>query len=88
MCVAVVGTGAAGVKDSLFRSGSSSDLRRRGELPRVPEGEAGFELDGERLPALRAGMGSRKLGCLDDDPACCCWELCWLPCRSGLGEPC
>lgn len=43
--MAVVGTGAAGVKDSLFRSGSSSDLRRRGEVdrPESPEGEVGLE---------------------------------------------
>jgi hypothetical protein len=40
--VAVVATGAAGVKDSLFKSGSSSDLRRRGDPPR-PDGEVGLD---------------------------------------------
>lgn len=65
VCVAVVGTGAAGVKESLFKSGSSRLLRRRGELAR-PDGEAGLEVDGEILPWLGGGMGRRRLGCLED----------------------
>lgn len=47
MCVASVVTGAAGVKDSLFKSGSSSDFRRRGEPARPPFGDVGFEELGE-----------------------------------------
>lgn len=52
--VCVVGTGAAGVsaagvKESLLRSGSSSDFRRRGEPDpgRPLDGEVGFEGWGE-----------------------------------------
>lgn len=44
--VAVVATTAAGVNDSLFKSGSSSDFRRRGDPPR-PEGEVGWDELGE-----------------------------------------
>jgi len=45
--VAVVGIGAAGVNESLLRSGSSSDLRRRGEPGRPVDGDVGFEDWGE-----------------------------------------
>lgn len=71
--VAVVGTGAAGVNDSLLRSGSSSDFRRRGEPERLPDGEVGLEDCGD-ICAGREGIGRRRFGCLpveldDDAPA-------------------
>jgi len=59
--VAVVGTAAAGVKESLFISGSSRDFRRRGD-PARPEGEAGLDGDGEMLLGLTGGIGTRKFG--------------------------
>ena len=62
----MVGTGAAGVKDSLFKSGNSRLFRRRGELER-PEGDAGFDSEGDRLFELREGMGRRRFGCLEDE---------------------
>jgi hypothetical protein len=65
--VAVVATGAAGVNESLFRSGSSSDLRRLGE-PARPEGEVGLDDCGE-MWAGREGMGRRRLGCREEGPA-------------------
>lgn len=78
VCVAVVGTGAAGVKESLFRSGSSRLFRRRGELPR-PDGEAGLEEGvGEMLFWLAGGMGRRRLGCLEE-PDLLASEACPLP---------
>lgn len=68
MLVAVVGTGAAGVNDSLLRSGSSSDLRLRGDPGRPPEGEVGLDVCGETCP--RWGMGRRRFGAcrLEDEP--------------------
>lgn len=52
MCVVGIGAAgvsAAGVKESLLRSGSSSDFRRRGEPDpgRPLDGEVGFEGWGE-----------------------------------------
>lgn len=75
VCVAVVGTGAAGVKESLLRSGSSRDLRLRGEpdLPFCPLGEVGLEFWGE-ICGGREGSGIRRLGC--------------LAVLGGRGEPC
>lgn len=64
--MAVVGTGAAGVNDSLLRSGNSRLFRRRGDPPR-PDGEAGLEVEGDMLPALREGIGRRRFGCLEDE---------------------
>jgi hypothetical protein len=61
VCVAVVATGAVGVKDNLFKSGSSSDLRRRGEValpPGIPLGEVGLDDWGEMCGG-RAGSGMR-----------------------------
>ena len=65
VCVAVVGIGAAGVKDSLLRSGSSRDLRRRGELDRAPEGEVGLDDCGDTCTG-RWGMGRRRFGCREE----------------------
>jgi hypothetical protein len=61
----VVGTAAAGVKDSLFISGNSRDFRRRGE-PERPEGEAGLDVDGDILLALVGGIGTLKFGFLPE----------------------
>ena len=63
MVVAVVATGAAGVKDNLFRSGSSSDFRRRGEPP-LPDGDVGCDELGETCVG-REGIGRRRDGCRD-----------------------
>lgn len=60
----MVATGAAGVKDNLLRSGSSSDFRRRGEpdaLRALPDGEVGLE-SCENWEG-RDGIGRRRLGC-------------------------
>ena len=91
MWVAVVGTGAAGVKDSLLRSGSSSDFRRRGELGRWAEGEVGLDVCGD-IWAGRWGMGRRRLGRREEEGVVdgVIWEEC---ARSPLawpraGEPC
>jgi hypothetical protein len=65
VCVASVGTGAAGVKLSLFKSGSSRDFRRRGLL--LPFGDVGFELLGD-ICVGRCGMGRRRLGLREDGP--------------------
>lgn len=59
----MVGTAAAGVKDSLFISGNSRDFRRRGE-PARPEGEAGLDGVGEILLALVGGIGTLRFGFL------------------------
>jgi hypothetical protein len=62
--VAVVATGAAGVKANLLRSGSSSDFRRRGDpgaLRGFPDGDEGLEGLGE-ICVGRAGMGKRRFG--------------------------
>jgi hypothetical protein len=61
--VAVVGTAAAGVNDNLFISGNSRLFRRRGD-PARPEGEAGFEWEGEILLGLTGGMGTLRFGFL------------------------
>ena len=71
MCVARVVTGAAGVKLSLFKSGSSSDFRRRGLPVRPPDGEVGLEELGDMWVRC-GGMGRRRLGLRDDEACCCC----------------
>lgn len=58
--VAVTGTGAAGVKDNLFKSGNSSDFLLRGEPPR-PEGDVGLDDWGE-IWVGREGIGRRRFG--------------------------
>ncbi len=80
------GGAAVGVKDSLFRSGSSSDFRRRGE-PGLPDGDAGFD-DWAMCVVLSAWAGA---GSAAGGPrlAACRWdaegssrlgraEFCWV----------